>query len=407
LLRINETVEIDLSYLTCAEYQLFLDEQKAIGNTVRPAHWATSRFSPGTAKQAIVGVCARDAEGFCQWLSQREVIPGFQYRLPTIAEVEDHPITETQIGCWCSDGDDRVIRGIKPEQWEIWQEDLVNAMKVDLDVDRQLIRDRIRTRVRGLDLKLACAFDLNQPSDPGFEVNFETALDRIRALQRICVLDTTLYNSRAVNVATELISNLDYILSHTRIGRGEIIHTRDRIFALLPDLAHALVLAYTDEFADHPIVTYALDLTRILASTHEPGADLSYVNASKQICSHITDLNNTLTTQFPVSQEHKSIFDFADAFNLVFSRRNPNPQKQSNVIRSYLLSISILWNLLSELHRYLSKKGQKQWESFSKQCNTESDKFYKLYSFAVLMDQRYKGQIPAWEGIRIVRERIF
>ncbi|MEM6613781.1 MAG: hypothetical protein AAF652_16290, partial [Cyanobacteria bacterium P01_C01_bin.72] len=35
----------------------------------------------------------------------------------------------------------------------------------------------------------------------------------------------------------------------------------------------------------------------------------------------------------------------------------------------------------------------------------KKDNIFQLYAYLVLMDQRQKGNMPAWEGIRIVRER--
>ncbi|HEY9627964.1 MAG TPA: NACHT domain-containing protein [Coleofasciculaceae cyanobacterium] len=123
LLRIDDRTEIDQGYISCAEYQLFVDEKRLSGEQYQPPHWIGDRFTPGTANQAIVGVRASDAEAFCDWLTQHSsglgetylegemaVFMGdFRFRLPTLSEVQNHPVA-LSIGCWCWDGD-RIVGG--------------------------------------------------------------------------------------------------------------------------------------------------------------------------------------------------------------------------------------------------------------------------------------------------------
>ena len=108
LLRIDENVEIDMSYITCAEYQLFIDEKLETGEHRQPDHWTSYRFPPGDAKKSIIGIRFSDAEEFCEWLNQQQSPLGFKYRLPTLAEVEESPVAEKQVGCWCFDGEQRM-----------------------------------------------------------------------------------------------------------------------------------------------------------------------------------------------------------------------------------------------------------------------------------------------------------
>ncbi|HEC84868.1 MAG TPA: NACHT domain-containing protein, partial [Thioploca sp.] len=56
LQRVDEHREIDLAYITCAEYQLFLDEKRAEGEYYQPDHWTEYTFPNGTAQEPIRGV---------------------------------------------------------------------------------------------------------------------------------------------------------------------------------------------------------------------------------------------------------------------------------------------------------------------------------------------------------------
>lgn len=121
LVRLDEKRHIDQSYITCAEYQLFIDEKRKDGQFFQPDHWTTERFGIDMAKRPITGVRASDAQEFCKWLTQRDRPQEFKYRLPNISEAEEHLTAEKQVGCWCNDGGKYVIVGIESEQLT-WQE---------------------------------------------------------------------------------------------------------------------------------------------------------------------------------------------------------------------------------------------------------------------------------------------
>ncbi len=65
--RIDEEFEIDNICITCAEYQLFLDET---GKSRQPQHWQSKRFLCGNAKKPITGISWENALRFCAWLGE-------------------------------------------------------------------------------------------------------------------------------------------------------------------------------------------------------------------------------------------------------------------------------------------------------------------------------------------------
>lgn len=99
--RIDDDREIDMTFVTYAEYQLFLDEQRQQGAYHQPDHWTQLEFSEGQALDAVVGVRPGDAVAWCEWLSNREG-GRFRYRLPTIVEAQDSPVTHSEVGAWCT-----------------------------------------------------------------------------------------------------------------------------------------------------------------------------------------------------------------------------------------------------------------------------------------------------------------
>ena len=70
--RIDEKTYIDDTLVTCAEYQLFIDEMREQGKYYQPDHWISYQFPKGQAREPILGVRHSDAVAFCEWLTKRE-----------------------------------------------------------------------------------------------------------------------------------------------------------------------------------------------------------------------------------------------------------------------------------------------------------------------------------------------
>ena len=116
--RLDEEREIDTNYVSCAEYQTFLDDMTAQKKSHHPLHWPTNQFPKGAALKPIAGVRFEDAAAFCQWINSRARArgeTGIHYRLPTPDEASDNllaplnanPLFEDlhgdDVGCWCDD----------------------------------------------------------------------------------------------------------------------------------------------------------------------------------------------------------------------------------------------------------------------------------------------------------------
>lgn len=94
--RINEKLEIDNLYITCAEYQLFIDETGETGNS---PHLQGNRFPAGDAKKNMTGITWENANRFCAWLkswdkNRESTSPSsessFYYRLMTQEEASNY-----------------------------------------------------------------------------------------------------------------------------------------------------------------------------------------------------------------------------------------------------------------------------------------------------------------------------
>jgi len=90
--RVDENTYIDDTLVTCAEYQLFIDEMREQGKYCQPDHWTSYQFPKGEARNSILGIRYSDAVFFCNWLMKNDE-GKWLYRLPFLTEVVQYPIS--------------------------------------------------------------------------------------------------------------------------------------------------------------------------------------------------------------------------------------------------------------------------------------------------------------------------
>lgn len=103
--RIDDDIYIDDTLVTCAEYQLFIDEMREQGMHYQPDQWTTYQFPQGQAHTPIKGVRFSDGKAFSKWLTDRE--GGIWiYRVPFLEEVYGYSIINKYrfpMGYWFTD----------------------------------------------------------------------------------------------------------------------------------------------------------------------------------------------------------------------------------------------------------------------------------------------------------------
>lgn len=105
-IRIDENTYIDDSLVTCAEYQLFIDEMRIKGEYYQPDHWPGPRFPKGDARKPVLGVRPSDATLFCRWLARNQGTSEWSYRLPSLTESLSYHLnikTPNLTGYWVED----------------------------------------------------------------------------------------------------------------------------------------------------------------------------------------------------------------------------------------------------------------------------------------------------------------
>ncbi|MCP4351968.1 MAG: TIR domain-containing protein [Desulfobacterales bacterium] len=247
LLRIDDNMEIDMGFITCAEYQLFIDEMKKQEEHYQPDHWTAYRFQKGDAEQPVTGVRASDAEVFCDWLTIRrsgsEIVgelDKYHYRIPSLEEVSDHPITRSEVYCWCSRGNEKIITGTNPEQWQKWQEKLQDTVRerliadsnnafgislldttFNLNFDLNLNLNFVHNRVLAIAFDRASALDRTLASASNLGHALDSAIDSANALNSDSILDSTSSLDRDFDLIRALdlafIHSLDYSIKSDQI----------------------------------------------------------------------------------------------------------------------------------------------------------------------------------------------
>ncbi|MDF5719599.1 MAG: SUMF1/EgtB/PvdO family nonheme iron enzyme [Rhizonema sp. PD37] len=390
LCQIDQNVAIDKSYITCAEYQLFIDEKLRAGEHRQPDHWTSYSFPSGSAKKPVTGVRASDAEEFCEWLTQHNSTPGFKYRLPTLTEVENYPVevendpvNGTQIGCWCKNGENKVIAGIEHSQWQVWQDQvwLSNLTHVDNNTHAYA-----RSSARTVDFNGALAGDI--ASVLSSTSNFALAEDLVTAL------DSALVLTRARIFVSAGIHIRNFVVDFLRFSVGNLVNAlaawlfsgEKRMGELFRTFGYELIrnIANDRKFARQS----DLKLARDLAHTR--------VHVRHRVRVRAHDLNLAC--------------DLARVRNLTFSCN-----LTLTPIRSYLLLICVLWCWLSDMYEKISGKPRvlalgKLTRKFSDNLTSDyikkRNKTFNLYAFFVLLDERRAGRMVTWESIRIVKEKI-
>lgn len=348
----NQTLILDTSNITCAEYQLFIYEKQKIGENHQPDHWESYRFIPGNSIKPIVGVRASDAEEFCQWLNEQYCQPGQKYRLPLQDEVEKYLAVNQQIGCWCTTEKNYEIIGIEPKQLQNLQQKIL-----------QLIESGRTPENYNNYLHLALinlGIDYRQSSQLANNINLkgitEIALQHEPNLNHLISPELPL----KITLSQSLSDEFDLKLS----SANEIAHTCN--INLNGDLKH--------------IPDFSL---RSILEKIAPKIDEALLQEIKRECK-------------------RELSEFKTDFN---SRRTCY----------YLLLIYALWQLLSAIYKEAYQDSDfikllTRWRKSEKRLSDKyaklRDKAFNLYILFLLLYERRKGNLPAWEGIRIVRAKI-
>jgi hypothetical protein len=360
MIAVNETIFADPNYISHAEYQLFLDEERMRGNYYQPDHWQRFHFPNGQALTPVVGMRSSDASSFCEWLSTRD--GDFVFRLPKSGEIEHHHLGPTQnlsgtaAGFWTVGGFEKIDHS--PELPPAYLKTLA---------ERDFSKESFA-------LALNIALELARALDRNLDIALNLALVRDRALDRALArtLDRVLALTRALDRDRDRARALD----------------RDRIFARALDRVRVRALDRDRTRA----LDRALDLDRArsLDLDHSRTLDLDLdLNL-------VLDLDRSLALDRDVDRDFDRDFDLDTSYVYV---------KLRWLWRALSLSLATSSNT-NPRTKFRSSFGLKKMGGQEMVMTKSRQEFWlPIYRSLVLLEARIDGVVPAIEGIRIIKER--
>jgi hypothetical protein len=449
LQHIDKEREIDTNFLTCAEYQLFLDDMRAQEKFFQPDHWTSLTFAAGQADCPISGVRTDDAVAFCDWLTKRQG-GGRRYRLPSPDEARRYEAKTTELAAWCRDGDKFKLTKFRDHE----------LVSVELRCKSELLKlrrfaafDRVRvrslTRVMNLpailhaiqqfvdEAKKKAKAKAEAEAEASVNAKAETnaeAKDAANApthYPKPTRGDTSDPNyARARDLAHALTRALDRALdrasarSLARQAGVELGVELDRALDLALSLALSLSLARNLELTGHIELTheFACYLAKGLASTLKQESIIEHIeqnNLPEARCMAedlLTKLGtkrrpdqSLLITQGAVearlTQLLNDILAAATAQTELDLRQTQRKYAMHMLEYAYVgIRVRQSHNHVAWWQRLLHIHKEDEAETKPEQERLEMD-VSELYWWLQVIMAREDGNLSAWEGIRIVREQ--
>ncbi len=420
LQRIDEDIDIDLKYITHAEYQLFLDESRTQGQYYQPDHWTGYNFPKGCAQNPVSGVRAEDAKAFCQWLSQRQG-GGISYRLPKLQEAKEYPadLDSKEFATWCKNNniyhlnwdtevkEQRIIFFLKKLSSLPFSNDNIlpqNSHKfisqlehADSAINYALghALSFIRTRVLERAINLAFTRDLNELASALVRNALDELAGAFYKLDELPPPHSESYGYAQSSVRAMInraFNNSCAIIDSTGFKDNNLIH-------------EALML--THEFLEYGGLKQANSIRETLtAACHALDRDFvrNLALSHARIIAR-ADASNTLLRFIEKN-------DFEKAQQLAQAKQGeskPNIQRLGALLNDLLscARANTLLELRQAWRKYVVRITEIIWVGYNEKLDysEEIKLILNLHWHLKIIIAREEGKLHAWEGIRIVRER--
>lgn len=421
LQRLDEEREIDMDYISCAEYQLFLDDMRRREECHQPDHWTELTFVKGGANKPITGVRGEDVQAFCRWLNNREESTN-RYREPfteELAEALIEPKDLIGITAWSynrelnrmfinySIKNPAFVNDLDAKHYGFATIDVNHNADPDLNNVFELVLLQSLDRARAIDLAIVNVQDriTDRARDRAIGHTFDRTIDHTRAhaiasdFDLACVLDLDL--DRALHRARGLSTKIgdDFALNRA------LSRALSRDFDLTLELDFERVL----ERVLDPALERAPDHLHVFAQAHAFANFLSYFleinRITEQIC-EIEDhyrVNSVSIDKFRISRL------LIDILNMLNAETAINYQRVSRHYLIRLLSYAYIGYM--ELEKEKPDSSLSWWQHIiqgRKKMPEDFKEQKRLIAEALLWlkitKAREDGILPAWESIRIVRE---
>lgn len=385
MVRLSEGRYTDNSFVSHAEYQLFLDAEMASGRFHQPDHWREEQYPSGRGRDPVVGIRPLDAEAFCKWLTEKE--PGtWQYRLPNEQEQDISTLLQEElpedllVTHWYRSSQSHVAaralnldEARSKEMLRQLDERLINDQMLDRSLRqnssqytrlRQIILGRVKHR--GFTL-----LDFNRRIDvePTLKDDVFLYFDRIRDRET---------PARALALQQALIQAVE------RVQNPDLARARSLI--LDATIEKAELLAHTVEHAPH--IDAPPEIMRSVLHSLNRARELSHNNTGqdsdlfmlRELTRHLGQA--LLTTQKLTERIGKARADARARMRAISLRR--------------------IIELMDEL---AAKPAESSHTKFRRQTMMLMNGYIDLYVDVAILEERITENLPAVEGLRLIRER--
>lgn len=392
LLRLDERRAIDPTYITQAEYQLFINAKQASGEAVHPDHWTGTQFLSGTAQQAVVGVRAADATAFCQWLTEHTAhlgdtyveggtavfVGALHYRLPTLQEAEETPTGDRHIGCW-SLHDGYTLADLPLTTREDLARSLVPIIETTFHADCETAQ---KTQFR-------LSPPYRSPQGPGAR---PSRYDEAITLKQL--------NAALPSALQQYLPGLQGTV-RSLYGAEPLLRLYSRVLIAAPQLNYSFSSRWKQarDFGAEGSVRLAMYEISRQGNLFYDGRKFKESLA----------LIQALETYLVSCQAYPLLDD-------VFQRQTLADPEHTRLGRArvYLIHALLIWRLLSAFFQQVTRNRRltdaatldpQTYRAISDRYAQEARWVFEFYLHVVVLEARVTAQLPAWEGIRIVQER--
>jgi energy-coupling factor transporter ATP-binding protein EcfA2 len=375
MIRVDDDRYIDNSFITNAEYQLFIDDERRLNKYHQPDHWRGYEFFTGRGRLPVVGIRPIDAVAFCEWLSQRD--PGeWQYRLPKSNEVPlltanaptEYP-AEAILAYWfvtargfeCTKFDlsskmstEPLLRIVQDRFNDDWHTHKGMSFQTQA---RDLVMTRLQYRQFTL-LDMDRNFNLSRMQDP----------DIVRDVN-------VMRNRTFISWSQAIEAHLQFDLAQAQdpeIERARLLNL-DEVMVVARSLSEGL--AHAQDLESSP------ELARMLLRSVER----AHAHAQNKAAVFQPELIRALTTSHGLASE------------LILTLNQARAQARSRIRTN---SVFFINELLGQLES--PSIGQTHLRDEARQL---LGTYIDLYLDFVLLDARISQKLPAVEGLRVVKER--
>lgn len=457
---IDENRQIDRTYVTCAEYQLFIDEMVQQKKFYGPDHWMDINFAAGQANEPIRGVRPEDAHAFCEWLTLKYG-GNAQYRLPHTHEASRFPPSNTTLSTWCKDGSDYKLIGLSETDEAKIIRELLDVTRPSLPRPKFLSYASVCSQDYVSDLVTACEVALAQNREMAAKIcgqltlsaNLAKLINQMIALQysqdkvrASAYVEAGMFLTSIIREIEEVTRVLEPVTRFTNrfapINHALLINDSlyDKLSSALSNSTLAQVtllnlLSHKNyskpgyKFPDAPTNIFDTPIYFFDLISDALNQIFSYVFRQKQVVLDslykdvkVEDLPQMLHTACVYMIEFLREFTPALTLaNLIIENRHSEiasllssrNQPTEGELNSILQMLEQAYSSLSgeNLSTKRSSQSPSTWlriqeKEDAQEFKEAQNRILDLYWWLQTVRARKNKKLAAWEGIRIVRERI-